>query len=101
MRYACIAQHRDAYPVTLLCRVLQVARPGFYAWLRRPPSARAQTDARLRVAIRAIHAASRQRYGRPRIHQELRAQGVRVGAKRGAGCCGPTGSGASAPGASW
>jgi transposase InsO family protein len=65
-----------------MCRVLQVARAGFYAWQRRAPSARAQTDARLRVAIRAIHAASRQRYGRPRIHHELQVQGVRVSAKR-------------------
>ena len=82
MRYACIAQHRDSYPLTLMCRVLQVARAGFYAWQRRPPSARAQVDARLRQAIRAIHAASRQRYGRPRIHRELHGQGVRVSAKR-------------------
>jgi putative transposase len=82
VKYACIAQHRDSYPVTLMCRVLQVARTGFYAWRRRPPSARVQADARLRVAIRALHAANRQRYGRPRIHRELRAQGVRVGAKR-------------------
>jgi putative transposase len=82
VRYACIAQHRDSFPVTLMCRVLDVARTGFYAWCRRPPSARAQTDARLRVAICALHAANRQRYGRPRIHRELRAQGVRVSAKR-------------------
>lgn len=82
MRYACIAQHRDSYPVTVMCRVLQVARPGFYAWLTRPLSRRAQADVRLRQAIRTVHAASRQRYGRPRIHRELRAQGVRVGAKR-------------------
>ena len=82
MRYACIAQHRDSYPLTLLCRVLQVARSGFYAWQRHTPSARAQADARLRRAIRGIHAASRQRYGRPRIHRELQGQGVRVSAKR-------------------
>jgi putative transposase len=82
VRYACIAQQRDSYPVTLMCRVLAVARAGFYAWLRRPPSARAHADARLGLAIRAIHAASRARYGRPRIHRELRAQGVRVGPKR-------------------
>jgi transposase InsO family protein len=82
VKYACIAQHRDAFSVTLMCRVLEVARTGFYVWLRRPPSGRAQADARLRVAIRALHAANRQRYGRPRIHRELRAQGVRVGAKR-------------------
>jgi putative transposase len=82
VRYACIAQHRDAHPLTLMCRVLQVARSGFYAWCQRPPSVRTQTDGRLRVQIRAIHAASRQRYGRPRIHHELRAQGTRVSAKR-------------------
>ncbi len=82
MRYACIAQHRDSYPLTLMCRVLAVARSGFYAWCRRRPSARGQTDARLRIQIRAIHAASQRRYGRPRIHQELRAQGTRVSAKR-------------------
>lgn len=82
MRYACIAQSRDSYPVTLMCRVLQVARTGFYAWCQRPPSARAQTDRRLRLEIRALHAAHRQRYGRPRIHRELQAQGVRVSAKR-------------------
>lgn len=82
MRYAGIAQHRDSYPLTLMCRVLAVARSGFYAWVGRRPSARAQMDARLRVQIRAIHAASQRRYGRPRIHQELRAQGTRVSAKR-------------------
>ena len=52
MKYACIAAERDSYPVALMCRVLQVARPGFYAWLVRAPSARAQADARLRLEIR-------------------------------------------------
>jgi putative transposase len=75
VKYACIAAQRDSYPVALMCRVLHVARTGFYAWLARAPSARAQADARLRLEIRAIHAANRQRYGRPRIHRELRALG--------------------------
>ena len=65
-----------------MCRVLGVSPTGFYAWLERPPSARAQTDARLRVAIRAIHAESQRRYGSPRVHRELRAQDVRCGRKR-------------------
>jgi putative transposase len=82
MKYACIAAQRDSFPVALMCRVLHVARTGFYAWLARAPSARAQADARLRLEIRALHAASRRRYGRPRIHRELRAQGTRVSAKR-------------------
>jgi putative transposase len=82
VRYACIAAQRDSYPVVLMCRVLAVARTGFYAWLERAPSARAQADARLGLEIRAIHAAHHRRYGRPRIHRELRAQGTRVSAKR-------------------
>ena len=82
MRYACIAQHRTEFPVRLMCRVLVVSRAGFYAWLERAPSGRAQTDGRLRVAIRAIHAESQRSYGSPRIHRELRAQGQRHGRKR-------------------
>jgi transposase InsO family protein len=65
-----------------MCGVLVVSRAGFYAWLERAPSRRAQTDARLRVAIRAIHAESRRSYGSPRIHRELRAQGQCHGRKR-------------------
>jgi putative transposase len=82
VRYACIAQHRAEYPITLMCRVLAVSRPGFYAWLERPVSRRAQTETRLRVTIRAIHAESQRSYGSPRIHRELRAQGQRHGRKR-------------------
>ncbi len=82
MKYACIAEHDGAFPVVLMCRVLAVSRAGYYAWRRRPPSPRAQTDTQLRVAIRAIHAATHGRYGRPRIHRELRAQAWRCSPKR-------------------
>ena len=82
MRYACIRTHEGAFTVTLMCRVLAVSRAGYYAWRGRKPSARAQADLQLRVAIRAIHAASRRRYGSPRIHRELRAQQWRCGRKR-------------------
>ena len=82
MKYACIAQHRAEYPIALMCRVLVVTRAGFYAWLERGPSTRVQADARLRIAIRVIHAESRRSYGSPRIHRELRAQGQRHARKR-------------------
>lgn len=82
MKYACIARHRGEYPVRLMCQWLQVSRAGFYAAQRRPPSARARANRRLRLEIRAVHAASRQRYGAPKIHAELRAQGVRCGRHR-------------------
>lgn len=82
MRYACIRQHAGAFALTLMCRLLRVSRTGYYAWRGRRPSARAQVDTRLRVAIRAIHVASRQRYGSPRIHRELAAQQWRCSRKR-------------------
>jgi len=82
VKYACIVQHRAEFAVTLMCRVLAVSRAGFYAWLQRAPSGRTQTDARLRVRIRVIHAESRRSYGSPRIHRELRAHGQRHGRKR-------------------
>jgi len=65
-----------------MCRVLVVSRAGYYAWRGRTPSARSRVDTQLRVAIRAIHAASRQRYGSPRVHQALRAQQWHCGRKR-------------------
>ena len=82
MRFAFIAVEKATYPVRVLCRVLDVSRAGFYAWHRRPPALRTQQDQRLGVEIQAIHAESRQRYGSPRVHAELRERGQRVGCKR-------------------
>ena len=73
MRFAFIAAEKAAFPVRLLCRMLEVSRAGFYAWQARPPAPRAQADERLGLEIAAIHAESRQRYGSPRIHAELGA----------------------------
>jgi putative transposase len=56
-----------------MCRVLAVSASGYYAWLKRPPSAPARADAELTARIRAIHQYSRGTYGAPRIHQELLA----------------------------
>ena len=82
MRYACIARHRGEFPVRLMCRVLAVSRAGFYAAQRRAPSAWAQRDQALRVKVRETHAKSRRRYGAPRVHAELKAQGQAVAKKR-------------------
>jgi transposase InsO family protein len=68
--------------VRVLCRVLKVSTSGFYAWCRRAPSARAREDAALKVEIRAAHAASKKTYGSPRILEDLKANGRRVGRKR-------------------
>ena len=82
MRYAWIEQHRDDYAVCRMCRLLAVSRTGFLQWRRRPPSARAQANARLDAQVAALHAASNGSYGRPRIVHGLRAQGLQVGHER-------------------
>ena len=81
MKFAFIAQE-VAFPVETMCRVLGVARSGFYAWKKRPKPARAKSDAQLAVKVAAAHQRSRRTYGSPRVHRELRAQGERVGKKR-------------------
>ena len=82
MKYACIARYRGRYAVRLMCQALGVSASGFYAAQHRRPSARAQQDQRLRLAIRTAYADSHRRYGAPKIHAVLRAQGVRCGQKR-------------------
>ena len=80
--YRFIHAERAFYPVTLLCRVLAVARSAYYTWARRGVSARATADEALAAQIAAAHARSRRTYGAPRIHAEFRAGGVRCARKR-------------------
>lgn len=70
-------------PRSVLCRVLRVTRPGFYAWCRRPESNRSRAARRLAVLVRAAHEESRRSYGSTRLVRELRVvHGERVGRKR-------------------
>lgn len=82
MRYRFIQAEKAIYPVEVLCRVLDVARSGFYAWGRRPLGMRAQQNQGLATQIRTCYQAARGRYGSPRIHQDLQARGIRVGRHR-------------------
>ena len=77
-----VARERASFPVAMLCRVLGVSPSGYWAWLARPPGARATSDDALIERIRAIHAASRGTYGVPRVHAELTADGIGCGRKR-------------------
>ena len=74
--------HQAEYPIKVMCEVLELSRSGYYDWLSRPPSLRSREDAALSARIRAIHEGSRATYGVPRVHAELRAEGVCVGRKR-------------------
>ena len=82
MKCACIARHCGEYPLRLMCRVLEISRSAYYAARTRGPSARAIADDRLLANVRLVHQRSNGTYGAPRVHQELRAQGTRVGKKR-------------------
>lgn len=82
MKFAWIAAEKATYRVTDSCRALRVSPSGFYAWQRRPESARAARDRQLRVLVRASYTASRGRYGRPRVWKDLHDAGERVSEKR-------------------
>jgi transposase InsO family protein len=82
MRYRFIEAEKATYPIEMLCRVLTVARSGYYAWCRRPTSARAQENVWLGTHLRACYHEFRGRYGSPRLHRELQGRGIRIGRHR-------------------
>jgi putative transposase len=82
VKFGFIDAEKARYPVAVLCDVLEVSRSGFYAWKERPVPAKQKADAQLTAQIAGVHKGSRGTYGSPRVHAELRADGVRVGRKR-------------------
>lgn len=82
MRYQFVRDNEGQFAVRSLCRVMEVAPSGFYAWRTRPQSARASATDTLVKQIKAASETSRQTYGSPRIYRELRAQGVSCGLNR-------------------
>jgi putative transposase len=70
------------FSIRAMCRVLEVSASGYYAWRRRMISVRTGENEKLQQRIRTIHDHSRQTYGAPRIHAELKDEGTRVGRKR-------------------
>lgn len=82
MRYAVITRHRAEYPSRLMCRVLAVPPAGYYAAHQRPSSGHALIDEVLPARVRMVHAESGQTYGAPRVHRELRAEGMPASRKR-------------------
>ncbi len=77
-----MTREKANHTVVMLCRVLDVSPSGYYAWRVRVPSAHAQQDQVLTAHIQAFHQQSRQTYGAPRIHADLRGMGVPCGRKR-------------------
>jgi len=82
LRFAFIEVEKACYPVRVLCRVLQVASSGYYAWRKRPESKHAREDEALAATLKVLHRANREAYGSPRLHQEMKARGFAVSRKR-------------------
>jgi len=82
MRYRFIDTHKKAWPVNLMCGVLDVSRSGFYHWRARGPSDRALSNRELDRRIRELFAHHKQRYGVPRITDDLHDEGFRCSENR-------------------
>jgi len=75
-------QLRPHYPVPMMCRMYEVSASGYYAYVNRPPSRRAQEEARLEVEIKAAHKRTRRVCGAERLQKDLAEHGVKVGVCR-------------------
>lgn len=82
MRYAFIQAQSPQHSVSRLCRVMRVSRSGYYDWHDRPESAHRKRDRELKELLRESHEGSYGIYGCPRIYEDLKEQGERVGRKR-------------------
>ncbi|HEY1058353.1 MAG TPA: IS3 family transposase [Limnobacter sp.] len=82
VKYQFINEHQHEFRVATMCRVLRIARAGFYAWLHKPVSDRAIEDHRLLELIRASYLASRGVYGARRVFQDMREAGELCGKHR-------------------
>ena len=72
MRYRFIDAHKKAWPIILMCGVLNVSRSGFYDWAARGPSRRTQSNRKLDSRIRTIFSHHKQRYGAPQYSHTAR-----------------------------
>ena len=78
MKFAFIEEHLQDYPVEAACEALAVSRSGYYAWVHRPKSVRAQRCEELAAKIQAVHQENREVYGSPRMCKALADQGVQA-----------------------
>ena len=82
MRFAFVEKHRNSIPTERLCRIVDVTARGYRAWRGRSASCRQREDLVLLAHIREQHRLSLNSYGRPRITEELKELGLKVGHRR-------------------
>ena len=72
MRFQFIEDHQDEFPVSRMCKVLDVSRSGYYAWRGRPPSEREMANQELYKKVKAVYDENHGTYGSPRIYYALK-----------------------------
>jgi putative transposase len=71
VKYAWIAEHRDSYPIILMCELLNVSRSGYHDWADRPVSRRAERTMKIRASVRQVFDESHAIYGSAKIAKSL------------------------------
>lgn len=74
--------HQEDYSISRMCKVLKLGRSGYYAWRKRKPSARKQSNQALTEEIKRVYLRSRRTYGSPRVHAALLKEGIICGRNR-------------------
>ena len=82
MKFRFIEAEKKAFPLSLLCRALEVSRGGYYAWKKRKKSSRQTEDEKVTETLVEEHQKSRGTYGSPRLHAALQRQGKKHSRKR-------------------
>jgi transposase InsO family protein len=82
VKFQFIHEHRHLFPILRMCQVLDVSENGYYNWHNRGKSKRKRDDEQLTERIEDVYQKNRGKYGSPRIHAELKAQGLHCGRKR-------------------
>ena len=77
-----MAEHKGQFRLCSMCRVLRIERSGCYAWKAKPKSKRTVADESLLVSIKRSFENSQGIYGSPRVHRDLREEGILCGEKR-------------------
>ena len=69
---------KDDFSIPEMAEALEVSRSGFHAHLRKAERPRRRRDAELRALLRRAFEQSQRTYGSPRLHAELKAQGMSI-----------------------
>lgn len=82
MKYKFMEKYYPQYEIKKMADALQVARSGYYAWIKRKDSPKKRNDRELLKRIKAVYYGSNSIYGSPRITAQLRSEGLRCGKNR-------------------